>query len=343
MPIQERLFGQIDGKPVVLYTLSNSNGMSAEITNYGGIVVAFRMPDREGHVKNICLGFDTPAEYEKGHPYFGCIVGRFANRIRNGRFSMNGKEYTLPKNLGEHHLHGGISGFDKKIWNAESFSSSEACGLVLKYRSEDGEEGYPGALDVTVVYSLNEENELTINYMAETDAPTPVNLTNHAYWNFSGAGSGKVYDQLLQLFCSRYLIVDQDLVPTGDIAQVANTPVDFRTAKAIGKDIRAANGYDHCFILDESNETEPAKAAWVFDPSSGRGMEVFTTKPGIQFYSGNFLDGIKGAEGVYGQHDAFCLETQFLPDSMNHPNFSAAILSPGELYHHVTIHRFFIK
>lgn len=340
MPIQKNVFGSINGEPVHRFTLSNSKGISADIINYGGIITAVHLPDGSGNTANVCLGFDSLEAYLKGHPYFGCITGRVANRIRNGRFSLDGIEYALAQNIGAHHLHGGTAGFDKKVWKAESFDSPDACGVVLTYTSVDGEEGYPGNLEVTVVYSLNEENELTINYKAETDTPTPINLTNHAYWNFAGAGSGKIYDHILQLNCGCFLVVDGDLIPTGEIGAVAGGSLDFTTAKTIGRDIQAAGGYDHCFILDQSDEAIPVTAARVFDPVSGRGMEVLTTKPAIQLYTGNYLDGIVGAGAVFNQHDALCLETQNYPDAVNHPNFPSPILSPGELYHHITIHRF---
>jgi aldose 1-epimerase len=342
MPIQQNVFGRIDGEPIQRFTLSNSKGISADIINYGGIITAVHLPDRSRKTANVCLGFDSLEEYIKGQLYFGCITGRVANRIRNGRFSLDGIEYTLAQNIGAHHLHGGIAGFDKKVWKAEPFVSPDSCGIVLTYTSADGEEGYPGNLEVTVVYSLNEEDELTINYKAETDAPTPINLTNHAYWNFAGAGSGKIYDHVLQLNCSRFLVVDKDLIPTGEIGAVAGGPLDFTAAKAVGRDIKATGGYDHCFILDHSNEETPVTAARVFDTISGRGMEVLTTKPAIQLYTGNYLDGVAGADGaVFNQHDALCLETQYYPDAVNHPNFPSPILSPGELYHHITVHRFF--
>lgn len=342
MAIQQHPFGEVNGEEIRRFTLANSRGVSADIITYGGIITAVRLPDRNGVTANVCLGFDSLESYLKGHPYFGCITGRFANRIRNGRFSLDGIDYQLTLNHGAHHLHGGVCGFDKKIWQAETFESDDACGLVLRYTSADGEEGYPGNLEVTVVYSLNEENELIINYMAETDAPTPINLTNHAYWNFAGAGSGKIYDHVLHLPCSRYLKVDADLIPTGEIAP-AQGALDFTAAKAVGKDIQAAGGYDHCYILDRNDEKTPVLAARVVDPHSGRGMEVLTTKPAIQLYTGNFLDGIVGSGGTFGKHDALCLETEYYPDAVNHANFPSPILSPGELYHHVTVHRFFVE
>mgnify|MGYP006277647317 CR=1 FL=1 len=343
MPINTTIFGSLpDGRVITKFELSNMNGISAEIINYGGILVALNLPDQHNKVNNVCLGFDSLDGYLSTHPYFGCIVGRVANRISKAAFKLKDTTYSLAQNHGQHHLHGGQEGFDKKVWNAEPFESEDVSGVTLKYKSEDGEEGYPGELDVTVVYSLNDEDELTINYKAETDEATPLNLTNHAYWNFTGAGSGKIYDHMLQLFADKYLEVDDDLIPTGRILNVNGTPLDFRTTKKIGRDIEAAGGYDHCFVLESSDEDDLVKAARVLDPGTGRGMEVWTSKPGVQFYTGNFLDGIKGAGGaVYTQHDAFCLETQYFPDAVNKPQFPSIILEPGDIYHHITVHRFF--
>ncbi len=343
MPLTKTIFGSLpDGTEITKFELSNMNGISAEIINYGGILVSLNLPDQNNKLKNVCLGFDNLDDYLSGHPYFGCIVGRVANRISNAEFTLNGTKYSLAKNHGKHHLHGGTQGFDKKVWDAEPFESEDVSGVTLKYKSEHGEEGYPGELDVTVVYSLNDEDELTINYKAETDEATPLNLTNHAYWNFAGAGNGKIYNHMLQLFARKYLEVDDELIPTGRLRDVNGTAYDFRTTKKIGRDIQEIGGYDTCFVLETSDEDDLVKAARVLDPASGRGMEVWTSKPGIQFYTGNFLDGIKGANGaVYNQHDAFCLETQFFPDAVNKPQFSSIILEPGDIYHHITVHRFF--
>jgi aldose 1-epimerase len=344
MPLRQEVFGSLpDGTEITKFILSNLNNISVEIINYGGIVTAVNLPDKDGNIKNVCLGFDTLDGYLGEHPYFGCIVGRVANRIGGARFKLDGVEYQLAKNDGGiNHLHGGTVGFDKVVWDAEPFETEDVSGITLSYTSEDGEEGYPGMLEVTVVYSLNEEDELIINYKAESDARTPVNLTNHAYWNFAGAGSGKILDHVLKLNCDKVLAVDEHLIPTGLIKNVATTPYDFRKAKRIGQNIDEVGGYDDCFIINHDEEDELTKAAEVVDPESGRGMKVYTTMPGVQLYSGNFLDGIKGSGGIFNKHDALCLETQYHPDAVNKLNFPSIILDPGETYHHITVHRFFV-
>ncbi|MBN1464694.1 galactose mutarotase [candidate division KSB1 bacterium] len=345
MPVRQEVFGSLpDGTEITKFILSNLNNISIEIIQYGGIITAVHLPDKEGNRSDVCLGFDNLDDYLAGHPYFGCIVGRVANRIGGASFKLGGIEYKLAKNdNGVNHLHGGKVGFDKVVWEAEPFETEDVCGVTLKYTSEDDEEGYPGLLDVTVVYSLNEEDELTINYKAETDAPTPVNLTNHAYWNFAGAGSGNILGHMLKLNCDRALAVDDQLIPTGAIKNVADTPYDFRKAKAIGQDIAEVGGYDDCFVINRSaDDDDLVKAAEVVDPVTGRGMRLYTTKPGVQLYTGNFLNGIKGAGGVFNKHDAFCLETQYFPNAVNQPNFPSIILTPGETYHHITVHQFFI-
>jgi aldose 1-epimerase len=270
-------------------------------------------------------------------------VGRFANRIAAGEFELDGSRYTLACNEKDrNHLHGGTVGFDKRVWSAEEIRKHDTVAVRFSYTSPDGEEGYPGELRVTVTYSLNEENELTFDYRAETTKPTPINLTNHTYWNLSGPGSGTIYDHLLSLDCSRYLPANEQLIPTGEILPVEGTPLDFRKQKAIGRDIdRLPVGYDHCFVADREGEGL-ASIAHVFAPASGRGMELSTTKPAIQLYTGNFLDGIHGANGaVFDKHTALCLETELYPDAMNHPEFPSAVLRPGEIYAHTTVHRFF--
>jgi len=345
MPLLEKTFGKVKDKNVQLFVLSNSNDYEAHITNYGGTLVHFFMPDKDGNGQSICLGFDNLEDYLGDQPFIGALIGRFANRISKGRFELDGKTYQLACNeKGKNHLHGGEVGFDKVVWDAKPFESRNQAGVELTYRSVDGEEGYPGTVDANVVYTLNEENELKIEYTAHTDKPTPINLTNHAYWNLAGAGKAKIYDHQLELKSVKCLAVDDDLIPTGDFVQVTGTPLDFQSEKRIGDDIdRVGVGYDHCFVIDRSTP-DLERAAALYEPSSKRHMEVWTTKPAIQFYTGNFLDGLKGAGGVvYNSHHGLCLETEFYPDAVNHENFPSAILRPGEVYHHTTVHKFSIK
>ncbi len=342
MPLLEKSFGKVKGKNIQLFVLSNTNGYQAHLTNYGGTIVSFFMPDKDGTSQNICLGFDNLEGYLGDQPFLGGLIGRFANRISRGRFELDGKTYELACNEnGKHHLHGGKIGFHKVVWEATPFESRNEAGVELYYQSVDGEEGYPGNVDVKVVYSLNDENELKIEYTAQTDKPTPINLTNHAYWNLAGAGLTKIYDHQLELKSLKCLAVDDELIPTGEFVQVTGTPLDFQTEKRIGDDIHKMGvGYDHCYILDRSTP-DLEKVAALYEPSSKRNMEIWTTKPAIQFYSGNFLDGLKGADGaVYNVHDGLCLESQFYPDAVNHPNFPSAILRPDEIYHHTTVHKF---
>jgi len=346
MAIEKHIFGSLaDGTEIEKFTLSNSNNVSVDIITYGGIVTAVNMPDKNGEVKNVVLGFDNLDSYLGGHPFFGCIVGRFANRIGGAKFTLDGIEYQLAKNdNGLNHLHGGLKGFDKVVWDAEPFESEDDCGVTLKYVSKDGEEGYPGELHVTVVYSLNEENEFSINYKAETDAPTPINLTNHTYWNFAGAGSGDVLGHLLKINSDRYLDVDDKLIPTGLINKVTGTPYDFRKAKPVGQDIQKVGGYDLAFVITPREDEALVKAALVQEPLSGRGMKVLTTKPAVQLYTATYLDGVKGAGGhTFGKFDALCLETEYYPDAVNKPKFPSAILQPGDTYHHITVHQLFVE
>lgn len=345
MILNQELFGTTsEGKKVEKFTLSNSKGLTGAIMTLGGILISFKMPDRTGTVEEITLGFDTLDEYLAGHPYFGAIIGRFANRIALGKFQLEGVEYRLAcneKNI--NHLHGGNVGFDKVLWQAEAFQNSSSAGLRLSYLSPDGEEGYPGNLKVSVTYTLNEENELTFEYRAETDKATPVNLTNHAYWNLAGVGSGSILGHELLLNCSRYLPVTEALIPTGEMRLVQGTPMDFTTSKPISTDMdKVPGGYDHCFVTDPSDQ-ELTPIARLYEPKSGRGMTISTTKPGVQFYTGNLLGEIRGAGGaLFDKHGALCLETEFFPDAVNEPHFPSSILRPGETYHHITTHRFFI-
>jgi aldose 1-epimerase len=344
MNLKRRVYGTTpDGVDVDIFTLQNSAGITAEVTNYGCILTSLKMPDSGGRVAEITLGFDTLEGYLARHPYFGALVGRFANRIAAGRFQLEGKTYTLACNeKGKNHLHGGNVGFDKRIWQTEELREPGRVGLRFSYVSPDGEEGYPGELAVTVIYALSEQNELSFEYQAETTKPTPINLTNHTYWNLRGAGSGTVYDHELMLNCSRYLPANEQLLPTGEILSVEGTPLDFRRRRTIGRDIgKLQPGYDHCFIADRTGDGLETIAR-VHDPAGGRGLEIATTKPAVQLYTGNFLDGIHGAGGaVFAKHNAFCLETEYYPDAPNQPQFPSAILKPGQTYRHQTVHRLF--
>jgi aldose 1-epimerase len=344
MELQRKPYGATpEGSEVDIFTLKNSRGLSVSVITYGCIITSVQTPDRNGKIGEITLGFDSLEGYAGRHPYFGALVGRVANRIAAGRFELEGKQYTLACNEKErNHLHGGMVGFDKRIWRAEELRQQDTVGVHFSYTSPDGEEGYPGKLEVAVTYSLNEANELCLDYRAETTKATPINLTNHTYWNLSGPGSGTVYDHLLTLNGSRYLAVNEQLIPTGEILPVEGTPLDFRKQKAIGRDIdRLPVGYDHCFIVDRRDERLETIAR-VVDPASGRGFDLATTKPAVQLYTGNFLDGIHGAGGaVFNRHTALCLETEYYPDAVNHPEFPSAILHPGQTYDHTTVHRFF--
>jgi aldose 1-epimerase len=337
-------FGTVDGKAVYLFTLTNAKGIIVKITNYGAIITQIWMPDRNGTTGDIVLGYDRLSNYITINPYFGCIAGRYANRIAKGKFTLDGKTYTLAVNNGENHLHGGIKGFDKVVWNASEFSDTTRSGVILTYLSKDGEEGYPGNLKVTVRYTLDTLNELTTLIEAETDKPTPVNLCNHTYFNLSGANTS-ILNHILEIFADRYTEVDDGLIPTGILPFVKNTPMDFLQPHAIGERITSVKGgYDHNYVLNRDT-TGLIFAARLFDPFSGREVEIYTTQPGIQFYSGNFLDDtITGKNGIrYNQHYGLCLETQHFPDSPNQQNFPNTILRPGEKYREETRYRFIYK
>jgi len=356
MEIEKRAFGKApDGTPVDLYTLTNANGNAngaeAKISNYGGTVVSLVVPDRDGQLGDVVLGFDTLEEYVEQSPYFGCIVGRYANRVGKSRFVLDGVEYTLTQNEGENQLHGGIKGFDKVVWGAEPVRSDDAVGLTLAYLSKDGEEGYPGNLSVKVGYYLTDGDELRIEYFATTDKPTVVNLTNHCYFNLAGAGSGDVLGHELMINADRFTPTDEHSIPTGELRSVKGTPMDFTQPTAIGarierddEQLRLGQGYDHNWVLNKP-EGSLGLAARAYEPTTGRVLEVYTTEPGVQFYAGNFLDGsITGKGGrVYDRHDAFCLETQHFPDSPNNPNFPSTVLRPGEEYRQTTIYRFSVE
>ena len=336
-----------DGTAVKLYTLTNSNGMVAKITNYGGIVTELHVPDRDGKMSDVVLGYENLDKYVEATPYFGALIGRYGNRIAKGKFTLDGKEYTLATNNDENHLHGGDVGFDKVVWNANAKETQNGPSLELTYLSKDGQEGYPGNLTCKVIYTLTNDNELKIQYEATTDAPTVVNLTHHGYFNLAGHDSGTILDQELMIDADRYTPVDDGLIPTGELATVEGTPMDFRKPTAIGARIAQLTGdpggYDHNWVLNNSDGTY-AKIASLYDPKSGRLMEVFTSEPGLQFYSGNFLDGSnKGKGATYNKHNGLCLETQHFPDSPNQPKFPSTVLRPGEKYGYTTSYKFSVK
>lgn len=342
--IDQAEFGKMpDGHPVTAYTLTNDSGMKAVLITYGATLVSLEVPDRTGLPADIVLGFNTLDEYREKSPYFGAICGRVANRIAKGKFTLDGKEYTLATNNDPNHLHGGKVGFDKVLWNATPVQCEDHLGVTFTYLSKDGEEGYPGNLLSTVTYTLNNKNELAIEYTAVADAPTPINLTHHSYFNLAGEGNGDILGHELFLNADRYTPGDETLIPTGQLAPVTGTPLDFTSPMKIGARIKKVpGGYDHNFVLNRFDDTSLSLAARVYEPQSGRVMEIITTEPGIQFYSGNFLDGtFPGKSGkVYKKHYAFCLETQHYPDSINKPEWPDTVLRPGETYHHKIIHRF---
>jgi aldose 1-epimerase len=342
--VTRQSFGKMpDGVPVDIYTLKDGQ-VEARITNYGGILVSLKTPDRKGQSADIVLGFDSLDGYTAGNKaFFGAIIGRYANRIAHGAFELNGKKYSVPKNDGENSLHGGTRGFDKVLWQAMQIPD----GVELTYVSKDGDQGYPGTLTAVVRYTLR-ANVLRVEYSATTDADTVINLTNHSYFNLAGAGNGEILAHQLKLNASRFTPVDKTLIPTGELAPVVSTPFDFRKSAPVGQRIGADNeqlrfgrGYDHNWVLD-SGGGKLAEAAELYDPGSGRVLQVFTTEPGIQFYAGNFLDGtITGKGGkVYGHRSALCLETQHFPDAPNHPKFPSTELKPGQRYHTITEFRF---
>lgn len=347
-------FGRIpDGRPAQLFTLKLPSGLQADITDYGGTVVRLLVPDRSGKLADIVLGFDGAEKYAAHSSYFGCLIGRFGNRIAAGKFTLDGRTYTLATNNTPNghpcQLHGGPEGFHRKLWQAEAATLGGQPALRLKYFSGEGEEGYPGNLTVTVTYSLTQDQGLRIDYEATTDRATPVNLTNHCYFNLRGEGSGDILGHELALKAGHFTPVNAGAIPTGEIASVAGTPFDFRTAKKIGAQIGGAHeqlagdvGFDHNFVLDAGKSGAPVSAALVRDPDSGRQMEILTTEPGVQFYSGNFLDGsLVGKTGrAYQRRGALCLETQHFPDSPNQPKFPSTILRPGQTFRSTTIHRF---
>jgi aldose 1-epimerase len=347
---KENFATTIDGKNVSLYYLHNSSGLQMAVTNFGGRVVALWVPDRQGHYEDIVLGYDSIQEYiNSKEPYFGASIGRYGNRIANGRFTLDGKTYQLAQNNNGQSLHGGPKGFHNVVWDVQQPNESE---LVLKYVAKDGEEGYPGALSVVMTYTLTEQNEFRIEHQATTDQATVLNLTHHSFFNLHGAGNGTINDHELWIDADRYTPVDSVLIPTGELALLEGTAMDFRTATAIGyrvdanfEQLQKGRGYDHNYVLNRTAGQSLSRVASVYEPKSGRVMEVYTTEPGLQFYGGNFLDGQSIGKGgkPYAFRTAFCLETQHFPDSPNKSQFPSTVLRPGENYHHTCIYKFSTK
>lgn len=341
MKIRKRTFGLLsNGRKVSLFTISNRD-MSFSVTNYGCTITSIMVPDKQGKEEDVVLGYSTLEGYIENPVFFGCLVGRFANRIAGGRFALAGTEYDLDKNDNGNCLHSGFHGYHRMLWKAKPFSTGKEAGVLFYRKSPDGEQGFPGELDMKIRYSLTANNDIVISYSAKTDAPTPVNLTNHTYFNLGGHDSDTILNHNVQLFADRYVPVDGAAIPAGEIRAVADSPFDFRSPKEIGRDIaEVPGGYDHTWEINRAGD-EPNPVAGVYDPDSGRAMTVYSTQPGVQFYTGNFLSGIQGKYGaMYGKHSAFCLETQHFPDSPNRPEFPDSILLPGERYRHETIWHF---
>jgi aldose 1-epimerase len=352
--MQKQAFGKIqDGQSVDLYTLTNKYGMTVRISNFGGTLVSLEVPDRDGKLGDVVLGYDNPADYENGKAHFGGTIGRYANRIAHGKFTLDGVVYTLPLNNGENTLHGGIRGFDKHVWSAKDVSSSAGEALELNYVSKDREEGFPGTLTVKAVYTLlADQNAVRIDYTATTDKDTVLNLTNHSYFNLAGQGNGDILQHQLTLYASQFTPIDATLIPTGKLQDVHNTPFDFLHPMAISvrinmddQQLKLGRGYDHNWVLDKRSPSSLSPAARAYDPQSGRVLEVSTTEPGMQFYTGNFLDGTDhGKNGkVYGYRSAFCLETQHFPDSPNHKDFPSTVLKPGKTFRSTSIYNFSVQ
>lgn len=348
--VTQQNFGKTQaGEEVFEFTLTNASGVTVKLINYGALITSVQTPDREGKLGEITLGFDSFAGWEKNPPYFGVTTGRFCNRIAGGAFEIDGQKYTLAKNNGPNHLHGGIVGFNKRVWTpAGTKQTSDAASVTFKYLSKDGEEGYPGNLNVEVTYTLSDANELRIDYQATTDKATHVNLTNHAYWNLAGRGSGDVLGHEITINADKYLPVDDTAIPTGELAAVNNTPMDLTKPQKIGAKIKevvgGGGGYDHCYAINrkEQDAGKLVLAAKVHEPKSGRGLEIQTTEPGVQFYTGNFLDGTPDNAGNK-QHWGFCLETQHYPDAPNKPAFPSTLLKPGQTFKSSTVHVFSVK
>jgi aldose 1-epimerase len=349
--IDKRVFGKLpDGTTVDIYTLRNARGLEVEITNYGGAVVAIRTPDRRGRMGDIALGYAELSGYVADTSYFGALIGRYANRIALGGFKLNGIEYKLARNNDPNHLHGGVLGFNKVVWQAREVARKDGVALELTYLSKDTEEGYPGNLNVTVTYVLTNANELRIEYTATTDKDTVVNLSHHSYFNLAGAGAGDVLNHVLKINAERFTPVDETLIPTGELRAVKGTPLDFKMATTIGSRINQADeqlvrgsGYDHNFVLNQKGRGL-SLAANVYEPTSGRVLEMWTTEPGVQLYTGNFLNGVQGKAGkVYQRRGGFCLEAQHFPDSPNKPSFPSTVLKPGARYTQTTVYKFMVR
>lgn len=350
--VQQQEFGTYEGRPVNLYTLKNSHGVEVQAMNYGGIIVAIRVPDRKGQFADVVLGHDKLEGYIPNPPYLGAIVGRYANRIANGQFTLDGKTYNLPKNDGPNTLHGGTTRtFNQVVWDAEPLAGKN--GVAFSYLSKDGDDGFPGNLKVKVTYTLTDGNALLIDYEATTDQATPINVSQHSYFNLKGEGNGDILDHVVMINADRFTPVDKNLIPTGELRPVKGTPMDFTTPTRIGariedkyEQLQLGHGYDHNYVLNEKpKQNDLVLAARVTEPTSGRILEVWTTQPGVQFYTGNFLDGsVTGKEGhVYKRRYGFCLETQHFPDSPNHPKFPNTILRPGETFHQKAVFKFSAK
>ncbi|MBZ5687155.1 MAG: galactose mutarotase [Acidobacteriia bacterium] len=348
--VQQQDFGTRDGRPIILYTLTNAHGVEVRAMNYGGIILSLRVPDRKGQLADIVLGHEKAEGYMPNPPFLGAIVGRYANRIANGTFTLDGKTYTLPKNDGPNTLHGGITKtFDKVLWDGAPLKGKN--GVSFTYLSKDDEEGFPGNLKVTVTYTLTDSNELVIDYQATTDKATPINVSQHSYFNLKGEGNGDILDHEIMINADKFTPVDKNLIPTGELRAVKGTPFDFTTSTKIGARIEDSyeqmvlgHGYDHNFVLNRKG-AGLSLAARVYEPTTGRVLEVSTTQPAVQFYTGNFLDGsVTGKEGhVYKRRYGLCLETQHYPDSPNHPDFPSTILKPGEKFHQTTVFKFSAK
>lgn len=342
LKIDSMVWGEAaDGRAIHLFTLTNDAGNTVQLTDWGATIVAVNVPDRDGRKANVNLGFSSLAGYLQRHPFLGSTVGRFCNRIALGKFSLDGTEYSLVTNNMGNHLHGGSVGFDAQVWDTELIEETDRVGVRFKLISPDGQEGYPGTLETVAEYTWNRENELAYSFTATTDKPTVVNLTNHAYWNLAGAGAGKIYDHELQLDAEQSLDVDGTLIPTGKLLDVADTALDFRQPRPLGQAIDqlpATKGYDHCFVV-RGAPGSLRRAAKIVDPASGRSMEVWTTQPGVQLYTGNHLGGNESSGG-FGSHEGFCLETQHYPDAPNKPEFLSTRLDPGQTLMETTVHRF---